>query len=227
MTDLHTHILPGMDDGAPDLETALQMLSMEAEQGVDTVALTPHYYRSQEKPAEFLARRAEVMEAFKAVATGPRLVLGAEVAYAPGMAEWPELEDFCYEGTRILLVELPVTPWNDDLFSQLYQLEGRRGITPMIAHVERYFGIQDKRAIRRLLDMEIPLQVSAVGLRCILGRRWPLSLLLNHGALLISDCHDTKYRPPNLAEATKRLECRLGKEIAARIIKNGDEILLL
>lgn len=227
MTDLHTHILPRMDDGAPDVETALQMLSMEAEQGVDIVALTPHFYRSKEKPAEFLARRAEAMETFKAVATGPRLVLGAEVAYAPGMAEWPELEELCYEGTKILLVELPAAPWNDELFSQLYQIEGRRGITPMIAHVERYFGLQDKRATQRLLSMDLPMQVSAVGLRCMLGRRRLINLLLDHGAMLISDCHDTEFRPPNLAEATKRLECRLGKELTAQILANGDEILAL
>lgn len=227
MIDLHTHILPGMDDGAPDMETALQMLSMEAEQGIDTVALTPHYYRSKEKPAEFLARRAEAMKALRAEATGPKLILGAEVAYAPGMAEWPELEELCYEGTKILLIEPPMAPWNDDLFTQLYQIEGRRGITPMIAHVERYLSLQDKKTIHRLFGMDLPLQISAVGMQCILGRRKLINLLVDHGALLISDCHDTQFRPPNLAEATKRLERRVGKGLAAQILKNADEILSL
>ena len=97
----------------------------------------------------------------------------------------------------------------------------------MIAHVERYYGLQDKKAIQRLLGMDLPMQVSAVSLRCAIGRRRLMNLLLDHGALLISDCHDPVYRCPNLAEATKRVECRFGKEIAAKIIANGDEILSL
>ena len=58
MTDLHTHILPGMDDGSKNTDTSLMMLKSEYEQGVDTVALTPHFYRDMEKPREFLLRRA-------------------------------------------------------------------------------------------------------------------------------------------------------------------------
>ena len=57
MTDLHTHILPGMDDGAKDAAAAAAMLRMEAEQGVTGVALTPHFYRADETPERFLARR--------------------------------------------------------------------------------------------------------------------------------------------------------------------------
>ena len=57
MTDLHTHILPGIDDGAPDMETALHMLEAEDKQGVNTVALTPHFYRSREHIADFLAEK--------------------------------------------------------------------------------------------------------------------------------------------------------------------------
>ena len=148
-------------------------------------------------------------------------------ALLKGCLDNAEEELFVDGMIRILLVELPTTPWNDDLFGQLYQLEGRRGITPMIAHVERYFDIQDRRAIQRLIGMDLPMQISGEGLRCIFGRRRAMNLLLEHGALLISDCHDPVYRCPNLAEATKRVECRFGKEIAAKIIANGDEILSL
>ena len=53
MTDLHTHILPGMDDGAKTVEDSLAMLRMEYDQGVDTVVLTPHFYRDRENPKHF------------------------------------------------------------------------------------------------------------------------------------------------------------------------------
>ena len=230
MTDLHTHILPGMDDGAPDMETALQMLRMEAEQGVQAVGLTPHFYRSREQLADFLQRRdaafAQLSAAAAAEAGLPRLILGAEVAYAPGMTDWEGLECLCYEGTKILLVELPITPWNDEMFRQLYRLEGRLGITPMIAHVDRYFGCQDKKAINKLLDMELPLQVSAETLLHFMGRKNALRLLASYNGLLISDCHNTVTRPPNMGRAWAVMEKKLGQAMAAEIAAATDEALI-
>ena len=57
MTDLHAHILPGMDDGASSVEESLAMLQMEWDQGVDRVALTSHFYSAKEAVSSFLARR--------------------------------------------------------------------------------------------------------------------------------------------------------------------------
>lgn len=228
MIDLHTHILPGMDDGAGDCETALQMLQTEAEQDVSTVALTPHFYRTREHAEDFLRRRkaaAENLTAAAAVQNLPELILGAEVAWAPGMTEWPELEELCYAGTRVLLVELPFTPWNDELFRQLYALEGRRGIMPMIAHVERYFGLQDKKLLRQLLEMEFPLQVSAESLLHLATRRQALRLLQQSDCVLISDCHDPVDRSPNLASAMAVVERKLGPQAAAGLMVAAEEIL--
>lgn len=228
MIDLHTHILPGMDDGAGDCETALQMLRLEAEQGVSVVALTPHFYRGREHPEEFLRRRKAAAENLAAAAGKeklPDLILGAEVAWTPSMAEWPDLDALCYEGSKVLLVELPFTPWNDDLFRQLYALEGRRGITPMIAHVDRYFGLQDKKKLRQLLEMEFPLQVSAEGLLYLRTRRQTLQLLLQPDCVLISDCHDLVNRPPNLVRAMAVVERKLGPQTAVGLTAAAKEIL--
>ena len=57
MKDLHTHILPAMDDGAATIEDALAMLQEQTRQGVEMVALTPHFYRDTESVDEFLKRR--------------------------------------------------------------------------------------------------------------------------------------------------------------------------
>ena len=59
MIDIHTHILPGMDDGASTPEESLAMLRMQREQGVDTVFLTPHFHRDRENPEHFLSYMAE------------------------------------------------------------------------------------------------------------------------------------------------------------------------
>lgn len=230
MIDLHTHILPGMDDGAPDTETALQMLRMEAAQGVRAVGLTSHFYRSREHLSDFLRRRDAAFAQLSAAAVEepglPGLILGAEVAYAPGMTDWEGLERLCYEGTKILLVELPFVPWNDEIFRQLYRLEGRLGITPMIAHVDRYFGCQDKKAINQLLDMELPLQVSAESLLHLMGRKNALRLLESYNGLLISDCHNTVTRPPNMGKARAVVEKKLGQAMAAEMAAATDEALI-
>lgn len=229
MTDLHTHILPGMDDGAQTVQDALAMLHEEAQQGVDTVALTPHFSIKDETIAEFLARREKAHRRLMKELDGkiyPKLVMGAEVAWAQGMPDWPELEALCYEGTKILLVELPVTPWTHEMFRQLYSLEGRRGILPMIAHVERYLHCQEKRSIERLLDMGYPVQVSVEALLHMFSRRKALELLVNYDALPISDCHDISRRKPNMGAALKMIEKKLGRHMAWDIASLTDDALM-
>ena len=213
MTDLHTHILPGIDDGAPDIETALRMLDEEVKQGVNTIALTPHFYRSREHIADFLARRESSWDKLKSKFKNkkhPQLILAAEVAYAPGMADWTELEQLCYTGTKLLLVEPPMTPWNDEMFHQLYAIEGRRGVTPMIAHFDRYIKIQSKQHIDQLLEMGFPIQVSTESLLRFLRRNQAMKLITEYGAVPVSDCHDMNNRPPNLDKAAHLLKKKLG-----------------
>lgn len=228
MTDLHTHILPGMDDGAPDMKTAQQMLTMEEKQGVGTVALTPHFYRTREHVSDFLTRRTNAMVQMQNVLKNvkhPQLILSAEVAYVPGMADWQELEQLCYAGTKILLVEPPMTAWNDEMFRQLYAIEGRRGITPMIAHIDRYFGAQTKASIEQLLEMGFPIQVSTAALLKFHGRSRALKLLADFNAVLVSDCHNTTTRAPDFDAAVRVLEKKLGGKVD-RVLKCANEFHL-
>ena len=78
--DFHTHVLPGMDDGAKSPEMGASMLRTLGEQGVGLVFATSHYIPHRESPASFLARRAQAAETLKAVAAGtPPVRLGAEI----------------------------------------------------------------------------------------------------------------------------------------------------
>jgi protein-tyrosine phosphatase len=188
MTDLHTHILPGMDDGAQSVEDALRMLHIQKQQGVDTVALTPHYYNNEETIDEFLARRKKAWIELSPVARGPEcpnMILGAEVAWMPDMVSVPDLEKLCYQDTNILLVELPTAPWTNAVFQQLYALENRRGVMPMIAHIDRYLGLQRRDNIIKLLELGYPIQVSAETLFHMNVRRKALELLVEFDGLLI------------------------------------------
>lgn len=235
MTDLHTHILPGMDDGAPDVETSLALLRAEYAQGVTNVALTPHFYRDREEPQHFLERRQKsaklLMDALMQLSEEersrlPRLTLGAEVAWMPGMAEWKELPKLCYTNTTYLQMELPFFPWNEDMFHQIYSLMSRTGLTPVIAHLDRYFGTQSPRQIEALLDLNIPFQLSAESLLHFSTRRKALRLLENRETrLLISDCHSIQHRPPNIGTALDVICKKLGEETVQSISYHTDALL--
>lgn len=225
MTDLHTHILPGMDDGAKDAAMSLEMLREEYRQGVDVAVLTPHFYRDRETPEAFLKRRRKscevLLETLMALPAEerrqlPRLILGAEVAWGPNLADWPLLDKLCINGGKNLLLELPFTPWNDQMFRQLYDLMGRTGITPVIAHVERYRKCQKKEHMEELLAMGLPVQVSAAPLLSPLSRGWVLKLLRERQAQYIaSDCHNTASRAPDLGRALDVVRGKLGEEKVA------------
>lgn len=233
MTDLHTHILPGMDDGARDVHMSISMLRMEREQGVDTVVLTPHFYGDREAANQFLQRRSQSFAQLSGALEReqeefPRLVLGAEVAWRSDLVECEQLFELCIGQTQNLLLELPFTVWTDQMFDQIYDFMGRTGITPVIAHLDRYLGFQKPGHIREVLDLGVPVQISAEILLHPLARRRALKLLRHDQAhLLVTDCHDTNDRAPNLRAGMEIVRRKLGDQRAEELIRCADELVEL
>lgn len=227
MTDLHTHILPGMDDGARDVETSLAMLRLEWEQGVDGVALTPHFYRERERADRFFARRQQAWERLSEEMAHcgdplPSLVLGAEVAWVPNLNEWDDLERFCLGESRYFLLELPFTPWSNRMIDQLYDLMSSTGVTPVLAHLERYFKLQKKDHLREIAGMGLPVQLSAQPLLHLMERGPVLREIRDNGrCFLASDCHGLQQRRPDLGPGMEQAEKRLGPDRAALLRANS------
>ena len=224
MIDLHTHILPEMDDGAQSVSDAVQMLRLQAKQGIDTVALTPHFYRQEESVADFLYRRKRAFRRLLRAVQGeeafPSMILGAEVAWTPDISQWPDLEQLCYQNTKMLLVELPTTPWSGEVFTQLSGIENCRGIMPVIAHVDRYFRSQSKRNLYSVLSMGYPMQVSAEAVLHLATRKRALDVLQYFEGFLISDCHNLTTRAPKIGPAMAYVEKKLG----ARMVREMESI---
>lgn len=211
MIDLHTHILPAMDDGAKTVEISLQMLHMEWAQGVETVALTPHFYGDLECIDSFLTRRQHAYDCLREAISHlpdeeqkkmPNLLLGAEVSWLPYMNQWKGLEKLCYENTNYLMLELPLIPWSGDVIHRLYELMNHTGITPVIAHIDRYWGHIDRRQMDELFSMGLPVQISAEAFLHLGTWKKALRLLQQGKAhMLISDAHGITDRPPNIGAA--------------------------
>ena len=137
-----------------------------------------------------------------------------------------ELEKLCYQDSNVILVELPMTPWTDATFQQLYKMENRRGVTPMIAHFDRYFQCQKERNIHRLLETGYPIQISAGVLYRFFARRKPMTMLQYCDGILISDCHNMEDRRPNIGGAMNIVAKKLGNATASYLADLTDEILM-
>ena len=232
MTDLHTHILPNMDDGARSIEMSLAMLREEAVQGVTTVALTPHYYRERESSSDFLARRAAAYADLEAAITMlpaaernalPVRVLAAEVAWVPNLADCSRLRELCYQGTSAFLLELPMQPWHNSMFRQLYDLISTTGLTPVIAHLDRYWTSQKPEHFAELISLGLPMQLSAESLLHFRTRSRALKTLeKGQTQYLISDCHRIHERKPNLLPAMNLIERKLGADEREHLASRSD-----
>ena len=123
LIDFHSHILPYVDDGSKDVQMSLDMLQKQREHGVDHVMLTPHFYPEHDTPEHFLAARSEafarLQEACARQNDLPQLYLGAEVAYFRGISECEELHKLCLHDTKYVLVELPMTRWEGQIYEEL------------------------------------------------------------------------------------------------------------
>lgn len=236
MTDLHTHILPGMDDGAVSLHNSIALLQAEWAEGVDRVALTPHFYHSRESQTHFLDRRDRAYDTLREYRLTlspeirrhlPKTVLGAEVEWQPDMAGWSHLEDFCYRNTKLLLIELPFYPWSEDLIHKLYDLMSSTGLTPVLAHIDRYLPIQKKEIIQELFSIGLPTQISGEMFLHLMTREKAIRLIRdNEAQYVISDCHNLKNRKPNMGAALDVIEWKLGKKKADRLAWMSDRLLM-
>lgn len=231
LIDFHSHILPKIDDGSGDVQTSLAMLRQEWEQGIGHVVLTPHFYPEHDSPERFLSQREKaaclLQEACAKEKDLPQLYLGAEVAYFRGMSESDALQQLCIDHTQYILVELPVSQWDGQIYAELAGIRQKQGLTPIVAHVDRYlprFGA--KRAVSRLLEQPVLIQANAASfLRR--GSAGQMLKLLQWGMVhfLGSDCHDLTERAPNLGQAAELIGKKLGDHVMEQFNEMGQSVL--
>jgi len=223
MIDLHTHILQGMDDGAKSLEESIQLLRMEIESGVHTVALTPHYSPSASNLKDFLKKRKDAFKQLTAEVKKQKLSInlipGAEVAYSPELLEI-DIDELCYEGTKTILIELPVNLYPSLVKNVFFELL-LNGYTPLLAHTERYvYFAKNPELLEDLVNMGVTVQINAGPFTRKLHSKRRLFSLISDDLVhcIASDTHGVELRPPQLGAAVKVIEKKLGAETAQRMV---------
>lgn len=205
MIDFHSHILPGVDDGPDNVQDSLIMLRKSFLQGVDAFVSTSHFYSDEECPEEFLKRRDSAARQLKQAMlfspmVYPKVALGAEVLYFPGISDAEGIDKLRIGSSRCILIEPPMAPWSEDMLDDIQQLRYHFDLIPVIAHVDRYMSmLKDNSLIDRVLRRKMLVQVNG---SYFLNPKTKKAAFGNLKAgkihLIGSDCHNLESRPPNL-----------------------------
>lgn len=219
--DIHTHILPGVDDGAGDQIQALNMVRQAYEDGTRTMILTPHY-RGRFKANDLQKRFDWFSELVSREMPEMKLYLGSEVCYEQAVPEaLAAKQALSINGSPYCLLEFLPGSFVSQVLTGVWETV-RYGYIPIIAHLERYeIFRKDPNLIDQVLDMGALLQLNADS---VLGKRgWGVArfckrlLKQRKVHFIASDAHDVKKRPPLLGDCWQRV-CRLcGREYATAL----------
>ncbi len=231
MVDMHSHILPEIDDGSDSVETSLNMLKESYRQGVDTVLATPHFYIKENDVNSFLEKREmayeKLINSIKGEKDIPKIYKAAEVYYFNGISKYENVEKLAINGGKYILLEMPFVKWNSRVFQEVEDLIYNRKLIPIIAHLERYIKAQNGTDnIDRLLSMKVIPQMNGEYLFGFFNKGKALKWLDNGVIRLLgSDMHNTTNRAQNLGKAKEVIEKKLGSNILEEIEKFSKEII--
>lgn len=227
MLDIHSHILPGVDDGARDVETSIELLRMMKEQGITHVIATPHFDAMYNSIDEFeyivsdaYARLCDAMEGLDL----PQVALGSEVFYFAGIGRSMGIHDLTLCRSEYLLLELPNCKIDADIIKAIRDMNERIGIVPIIAHIERY---AHERGFKLLLELiengVIYAQVNASSVFMPPYKKITHKLIKKgYVSFLATDTHSIIGRPPKMNEALQEIEKSLGKSYCDKLIRNSE-----
>jgi protein-tyrosine phosphatase len=233
MIDLHSHVLPGLDDGAPDESVALAMCRMAAADGIRTLVATPHFDAALgvcdrqviARAADQLRQRLaeEQIDLDLRFAAEMPLTENAVELYRSG--NWPAYD----VGRNYVLLEVPPLRNGFPILREtVFQLR-MAGATPVLAHPERLDMLDDLQAAEQIRMQGALFQITA---GCLTSPQTPSRKRalewLRRGWVhaVASDAHDTSRRPPRLSPARQWLEEHFGADVADTLTRGNPEKIL-
>lgn len=232
MIDIHTHILPGIDDGAADEEMAFRMLRKAYEEGTKVLVATPHYHHGMDWSWE--EKRQSAWENLCSMAadigSDLQILLGAEIFYESGILE--DLKNqraLSLNRTRAILVEFSMDTSYVYIKNAVLNLQAM-GWIPVLAHIERYPALARIERVEEMADMGVGLQANADSITGKNGwkiKRYLMKLLQEELIdFVATDAHDLKRRPPGMEYCANYLKRKLGSEYFRKLcIDNAKRML--
>lgn len=219
LVETHCHILPGIDDGAPDIETSLKMIKKLQLQGAKAIILTPHYYSDSISLNDFLERRdnayRELVNALPQ--DSPKLIPAAEVYISQYLFSNENLERIAIGNSGYALIEHPFSStFSQGSYDRLLNLNYEFGIKPILAHIERYPALMENEdLLDEYIEMGCLVQVNISSFTAASRHiRKKLFKYLETGRihLIGSDCHNLSSRPPEYEKGVNEIIKKCGKE---------------
>ncbi|MCP3966425.1 MAG: hypothetical protein GY750_13565 [Lentisphaerae bacterium] len=222
--DIHTHIIPEVDDGALNMEQAEEMLKVSAGDGVGTIILTPHYSKNLHDIIQQKAKELEEM----ASANGIKLLSGCEYDYTQVVNQ----DDLITLGNnKFVLVDLYSTAAHRQLaFERVINNLTKTGFMFILAHPERSFSRNDRKDLQTLREAGMYFQLSAA---CLLGEHGSTEqrnahFLLRHGFghYVATDVHYYRLQPKLLTRCEEMVTEKYGEKTAHILFYENPERLL-
>lgn len=230
MIDIHCHPLPGIDDGARNIDEAVAMCRMAAEDGITHLVATPHSNYSYTFDPSL--NRQLVRELQDKVGRKPELLLGCDfhMSYDNIQVCLQDSKDFTINHTSYLLVELP-DQFIPENFNRVYYEIQVAGLKPILTHPERNALLQRKpELVEHWISIGCLVQVTAQSYTNGFGSkaRKLAERLLDAGAVhfFASDAHDARRRPPILSRCYQKLAEEKGKEIADLLLQANPQAVI-
>lgn len=231
--DIHTHILPGVDDGAADMQEACRLVQMAWEDGTKAIFLTPHYrgdhghYSAQRMQETFARLREQVAEEVPEMA----LYLGTEIRFDGDVPERLYAgEILSMNNSQYVLLEFSKQALRAQILFGISELL-RYGYTPIVAHAERcdtFRNFSSLAAEVRHLGGRIQVNAESVmGAHGFAVKRFARKLLKNRQVdFVATDAHDTKERKPLLRSCFLWVRNKCGQDYAAQVFfENAREMI--
>ncbi len=233
MIDTHLHILPGVDDGPETMEESVALARVLVQEGIHTAIATPHYndlfphysvleIRERVNALQHVLDRREILL---------HLLTGHEALIKPGMVEDIRAGRLAkLNGSRYLLLELWDNAWLPDTERVIFELRAF-GITPILAHAERYRVFQNEwERLASLLRQGVLVQITASSLVGMHGQtaQRTAETLLKRGLVhcIASDAHSLRRRKPAVAEGLRRVVRVIGQGKTQQLTEGFPEMVI-
>lgn len=228
--DFHTHLLPGIDDGAADIDISKKILAKEILDNVDIIVATPHYYCDRMSIDSFINRRNNALSRLKASippdANIPKIIPAAEVYYSHFLNNINDVSKLCIENTDYMLLELPYRKITPDTIDRVIDFSEKNNINIILAHIERYLNYTSLKNLIPLASAGMLFQVNCDSIvnPKIRGKVFKL---INKGYVyaLGTDVHNTDTRMALMKESLKLIEKKFNSECVETIMNSSMSIL--
>lgn len=228
LIEVHCHILPGIDDGSPDVETSVKMIKALQNQGASKIVLTPHYYSDSISYEDFIARRDNALAQLKSALEpgSPELIAAAEVYISKYLFNNPSLDGIKIGNSDYALIEHSFScDFSQATYDRLMNLNYEYGIKPILAHIERYPSLMDNpQLLDEYIEAGCLVQVNIGSfVNASRGIRKKLFKYLDSGRihLIGSDCHNLTSRKPDFESGIKEIIKKSGREALCVLERNA------